>query len=46
MKTKEFVYNPNKYFGYRRRYGQAYNPRVVREEEKRKEKMYGHKRCS
>lgn len=41
---KEFVYNPNKYFGYRRRYGESYNPHKVRAEEKRKEKSYGYKR--
>ena len=41
---KEFTYNPNKYFGYRRRYGEAYNPYKVREEAKRKEKKYGYSR--
>ena len=47
MKTeKDFVYNPNKYFGYRRRFGEAYNPRKIRDEEKKKEakKYYGYYR--
>ena len=46
-RNEEFVYNPNKYFGYRRRHGEAYNPRKVRAEEKKKreeEKRYGYYR--
>lgn len=45
IKDTKFVYNNNKYFGYRRRNGEAYNPRKIRDEEKKKEaKRYGYER--